>query len=253
MKSGVRSRLQVGRTQHELISTKHKPLKQLTAAIIDTGFRSRQSGWALEWHEELTLPPLRSCLMAESSVAGELVSHAIEVRDQQQLARYDEVCSIQVRCGQVSQPYSVLPAWMQDNAIAAGQRQQRQSEGDLPALPHEASSGSEQEHQEYMDDSNHGRDDTAQQDEQQQTSAQQAIADPDSEQSREQEGRAASTSGSHWHQPGEGQSTSPEAGTWHAADAKLGSSKEPDMDVLATSSEFVEPGADVFSEGQSGR
>ena len=52
---------------------------------------------------------------------------------------------------------------------------------------------------------------------------------------------------------GERQSTSPEAGTRHAADAELGSSKEPDMDDLATSSEFVEPGTDCFSEGQSGR
>ena len=142
---------------------------------------------------------------------------------------------------------------MQGNATAAGPRQERQSEGDVQALPHEASSGSEQEHLEYMDDTDHERDDGDQQDEQQQTAVQQATADLDPEQSREQEGGAASTSGQRWHQPGEQQSTSPEAGTWHAADAELGSSKEPDMDDLATSSEFVEPGADVFSEGQSGR
>ena len=37
------------------------------------------------------LPPR---LMAEASDAGELVSHAIEDRDQQESAQHDEVCSI---------------------------------------------------------------------------------------------------------------------------------------------------------------
>ena len=142
---------------------------------------------------------------------------------------------------------------MQGNASAAGQRQQRQSEGDVQALPHEASSGSEQEHLECMDDTDHGRDDTDEQNEHQRTAAQQATADPDSEQVREKEGGAASASSPRWHQPGEQQSSPPGAGTWHAADADVGSSNEADMDDLATSSEFVEPGADVFSEGQSGR
>ena len=104
-----------------------------------------------------------------------------------------------------------------------------------------------------MNDTDLERDDNDQQDEQQQSAAQQATADPDSEQSREQEGRAASTSGHRWHQPQEQHPTSPEAGTWHAADAELSSSMEPDKDDLATSSEFVEPGTDVFNEGQSGR
>ena len=191
--------------------------------------------------------------MADSSGTGELVSHAIEDRDQQEPAQSVQVCSIKASWGFNSQPYSVLSGWMQGSATAAGQRQQCQSEGDVPALPHEASNGSEQEHLEYMDNPDLEGDDTDQQDEQQQSAAQQITADPDSEQSREQEGRAASTSGHGWHHPEEQHSTSPEAGTWHAADAELGSSMEPDTDDLATSSEFVEPGTDVFNEGQSGR
>lgn len=191
--------------------------------------------------------------MAEHSDAGELVSHAIEDRHQQEPAEYDEVCLITSQLQASWAAYSVLPGWLQNNLATAGQRQQRQCEGDVQALLHEASSGSEQEHLEYMEDTDHERDDTDQQDEQQQTAAQQATADPDPEQSREQEGGAASTSGHHWHRTGERQSTPSEASSWHAADAELGSSKEPDMDDLATSSEFVEPGTDVFNGRQSGR